>query len=103
MSTKRVRSDARRSRATPKDPDRDNTRAKLGRAEVGPFPFDEFHKIMKSRLQSGFLSYGDGSFDRKVTSLLDEIEQELLDVVGWSYILWSRIHHAKRWAKKDLL
>lgn len=54
-----------------------------------------FDKVMTARLQRGHEDYGDHSFDRDPESLLAEIEQELLDVVGWGYILWCRLQELK--------
>lgn len=71
----------------------------MGRAEVGPHSFDEFSKILKLRLKKGYETYGDGSFDRSELELIREIEEELLDVVGWAYILWSRTQSVKRWMR----
>lgn len=51
----------------------------------------EFESEMKMRLEQGFKDYGDGSFSRPPRELLAEVEQELMDVVGWSFILWVRI------------
>lgn len=56
----------------------------------------EFETLMKDRLQAGFESYGDGSFDRKPSDLLEEATQELLDLVGWGFILWTRVHRLRK-------
>ena len=54
-----------------------------------------FDKVMQQRLQNGFEEYGDNSFDRDPRVTLGEIEQELLDVVGWGFILWTRLQVLK--------
>lgn len=50
-----------------------------------------FETVMKARLQRGHEEYGDGSFSRDTAALLGEIEQELLDVVGWAFITWVQV------------
>lgn len=78
------------------------------RAERGPAPiptalfsgspggplarYGAFSAAIASRLAQGAQAYGDRSFSRDLGSLLGEIEQEILDIAGWSYILWVRIH-----------
>ena len=37
------------------------------------------------------LDYGDRSFPSYPAALLDEVAEELLDVCGWCYVLWSRL------------
>ena len=51
----------------------------------------QFNETMTRRLSEGHREYGDGSFERSPRDLLSEIEEELLDVVGWGYIMWCRI------------
>ena len=46
---------------------------------------------MESRLAAGQREYGDASFDRPIAELIDEVEEEIIDQVGWSFIAWSRI------------
>jgi hypothetical protein len=50
----------------------------------------EFWLRLRERLEAGARSYGDVSFTREPTELASEIEQELLDVCGWAFILWCR-------------
>jgi len=47
------------------------------------------------KMEAGALEYGDVSFDVSSGKLAAEIEQELLDVVGWGFILWNRIQNLK--------
>jgi len=43
------------------------------------------------RLDKGEAEYEGRSFSKSPDVLLDEIEEELLDVAGWSFIMWKRI------------
>ena len=40
------------------------------------------------RLLRGKVEYGDGSFSLPIAAQIDEIRQEYLDVVGWSFIAY---------------
>ena len=44
-----------------------------------------------SRLEAGRAAYGDRSFSLPPAELAREVEEELLDVAAWSFILWTRI------------
>ncbi|MFI5364973.1 MAG: hypothetical protein ACHQ4J_05055 [Candidatus Binatia bacterium] len=55
----------------------------------GTFP--TFAAAVESRLQQGAQTYGDRSFQQTPDVLAGEIEQELLDVCAWSFILWCRL------------
>lgn len=50
-----------------------------------------FVAAVSGRLEAGAREYGDHSFRRPAGELVREIEQELLDVAGWSFILWARL------------
>ncbi|MBI4517343.1 MAG: hypothetical protein HY699_16185 [Deltaproteobacteria bacterium] len=52
---------------------------------------DTFPTAVAKRLDVGAVAYGDRSFQQPPGELTDEIEQELLDVCAWSYILWCRV------------
>jgi hypothetical protein len=60
-------------------------------AELWP----EFVSVVRSRLEVGAQAYGDASFEAPLGKLAGEIEQELLDVVGWGFILWCRMRGLK--------
>jgi hypothetical protein len=47
----------------------------------------EFMARVHARMQAGAKEYGAVSFSREPAGLSGEIEQELLDVCGWSFIL----------------
>lgn len=51
----------------------------------------EFRDRMRNRLEAGAIEYGDASFTRPARLLSNEIEEELLDVVGWAFMLWVRV------------
>ncbi|MCC6994800.1 MAG: hypothetical protein IT370_09345 [Deltaproteobacteria bacterium] len=57
--------------------------------------FPEFARAVSARLEAGRASYGDKSFSRHPAVLCGEIEQELLDVMGWGYILWRRMRELR--------
>ena len=61
---------------------------------LGQFP--TFVSRALSRLSQGQATYGDASFDRHPLHLVAEIEQELLDIVGWGYILWTRLQRLEQ-------
>lgn len=48
-----------------------------------------------ARLEAGAATYGDASFTRPATELVDEVQQELEDVFGWSLLLWIRLERLK--------
>jgi hypothetical protein len=56
-----------------------------------PTDFLRFVSEVALRLEAGRESYGDHSFACAPSELLGEIEEELLDVAGWSFILWCRL------------
>jgi hypothetical protein len=51
---------------------------------------------LKPRLQRGAVEYGNKSWERPASEIMDEIEQELLDVVGWAVIARERIQELHR-------
>jgi len=46
---------------------------------------------LRERLEAGERSYGEASLRREPAELAGEIEQELLDVCGWAFVLWCRV------------
>jgi len=57
---------------------------------------DRFVARLRPRLAAGAATYGDVSFRRPAAELLDEVQQELEDVCGWSLILWVRIEELRQ-------
>lgn len=53
--------------------------------------YPSFAASVASRLAQGAKEYGDASFARDPGDLVGELQQELLDVMGWGYILWTRL------------
>ncbi len=54
-----------------------------------------FTSVVRDRLEVGAHAYGDSSFDMPAGKLALEIEQEMLDVMGWGFILWCRMQTLK--------
>lgn len=52
---------------------------------------DRFVARLRARLVTGATTYGDASFTRPAAELVDEVQQELEDVCGWSLLLWIRL------------
>ena len=52
---------------------------------------DSFWSHVRSRLEAGETQYHGKSHKRPAESLIDEIQQELEDVSGWSAILWAKL------------
>lgn len=46
---------------------------------------------VERRLEKGAVEYGDASLRAPPAELAREIEEELLDVVGWGFLLWVRM------------
>ena len=58
-----------------------------------------FIESIQKRLRVGERDYGDSSFEVPLVKLVDEIQQELEDVAGWSFIMWSRLRQLSEAAK----
>jgi hypothetical protein len=54
-----------------------------------------FVERLRVRLEAGARTYGDTSFQRPAVELVDEIQQELEDVAGWSLLLWIRLERLR--------
>ena len=50
-----------------------------------------FAAAVRARLEAGRAEYGDRSFTRPPAELLGELEQELYDICGWSYVVLERV------------
>ncbi len=57
--------------------------------------FPVFVEALSERLSAGKESYGDNSFNRESFELITEIQQELIDVSGWSALMWGRLEKIK--------
>ncbi len=47
-----------------------------------------FLALLNDRLHRGASEYGDRSFTRPVPQTVREVEEELLDVAGWAFVMW---------------
>ena len=52
---------------------------------------ERFVQRLRARLVAGAQTYGDRSFTRPAAELVEEVQQELEDVCGWSLLLWIRL------------
>lgn len=50
---------------------------------------------LEKRCRQGHREYGDKSFERPLFSLLEEVEEELLDQAIWSFIGWTTLHRLR--------
>ena len=50
-----------------------------------------FAEAVRARLEAGRAAYGDRSFSRGPGELLGELEQEVLDLAGWGFVLFRRL------------
>jgi hypothetical protein len=65
-------------------------------------PLDDlpaFEAAVRARLAQGRAQYGDRSFERSAEELVGELEQEALDLAGWSFVLWCRLRAMRRTAE----
>jgi hypothetical protein len=58
--------------------------------------FPKFVKLLDAKMLKGFREYGDVSFERQPKDLSEEIQQELIDICGWSMIMWVRLEKIKK-------
>jgi hypothetical protein len=58
--------------------------------------FPEFVANVEARLEAGRAAYGDRPFSRAPAELAGEVEEELLDVCAWAFILWARVRRLRR-------
>lgn len=70
-------------------------RRKIKLKSVNTLEQDDYFYELKKRLKVGAECYGDKSFDKTEGRLLQEIQEEILDIAGWSYILWAKIERLK--------
>ena len=50
-----------------------------------------FAEAVHKRLLKGKEHYGNCGFERSLRELVAEIDEEVLDVCGWAFLLWYRI------------
>lgn len=56
----------------------------------------DFTAAVRGRIEAAAPTYGDDSFDLPSGRLVAEIEYEIEDINGWSFILWKRVQALKR-------
>lgn len=56
----------------------------------------QFIQTVVARLNKGRGAYGDRSFSKRPDDLVSEIQEELVDVCAWSFILWQRLENVSR-------
>lgn len=54
-----------------------------------------FSEEIQGRLRAGAEIYGDQSLELPNVRLIREIQEELFDVCGWSFILWQKLEEVK--------
>lgn len=54
---------------------------------------DIFLGKLDARLDKGAREYKNRSFTRSVRDVEKELEEELLDLVGWTYVMWTMAAH----------
>ena len=55
----------------------------------------QFSRLIKERLAEGMRAYGNRSFSKDPVESLGELEEELLDVCGWAFVLHERLKTAE--------
>jgi hypothetical protein len=65
----------------------------MNEATAGPYEY--YFQRLRERLVVGAREYGNKSFEKTNNELLKEIQEEILDVAGWSYILWEKIERLR--------
>ena len=56
----------------------------------GPYE-DEYIAKLRERLKQGHVEHGISSFNKETSGLIEEIQEELLDVSGWGFMLFVRL------------
>lgn len=51
----------------------------------------EFLESLSCRLEAGAAQYGNKSFAKNAAQLKNEMEQEILDIAGWAYVMWAKL------------
>ena len=62
-------------------------------AAIDKFP--EFMAEVLRRMNQAKPVYGDSSFGKDPAEVIGEVQQELMDVCAWSYIVWTTIEKTK--------
>jgi hypothetical protein len=62
--------------------------------------FPQFVASIQARLETGKHEYGDSSFYKHPTLIIGSIQEELLDVCGWAFILYYQLLNIKEQLKE---
>ena len=64
---------------------------------TGPLDADLDHFVarLRQRLERGARQYGNASFARPVAELIGEAIEEAEDIVGWSFLAWTRLQRLR--------
>lgn len=57
---------------------------------------DEFIEILSSRMKVGFEEYGNTSYYRTTDDLMREMEEEMMDIPGWTVILFWKLRQMRK-------
>ena len=64
--------------------------------------WEPFLGLIKQRLEHGAREYGDESFKKQGVELVGMIEEEVLDIVGWAFVMWVAVRQfAERMRKYE--
>lgn len=66
----------------------------MTKEQLQPY-FRQFIEDLELKLERGRKEYGDSSFNKETYPLLQEIQEEIVDICGWSIILWTRLERIK--------
>lgn len=66
------------------------------KSDVALSMFPAFMEAVQRRLDVGRTTYGDGSFTMPLNAVNNEIAQELMDLCGWAFILWTRVQQLEQ-------
>jgi hypothetical protein len=62
--------------------------------------FVEFQARVRHRIDAAESQYGDRSLHDPAMKLLGEIEEEILDINGWSFFLWKKLRETREKFKR---
>lgn len=62
--------------------------------------YPDYEKALMEKMCKGHKTYGDKSFSMPMLQIIKEIEDELLDVNGWSIVLYGRLQELKKTVTK---
>jgi hypothetical protein len=64
--------------------------------KVGEVGLQRFLEGVHARLQKGAIEYGNESFGRSTTGLVQEVLAEQLDTAGWLFVLWVQARNRQK-------